>query len=153
MSVPPVMSVGLHADPILARHDHRAALDELVGERAEVIGAALRHRNVAARHRTGEQQRARDDAVGDDLVLHAVQFVDAIDDDRVAALAGDLRAHRDEEVRQIDDLGFHRDVVERRRSVGENRREHRVLRGADARTCETRRSRRAAAAPRDWAIR
>ena len=57
----------------------------------------------------------------------------AVDDDRVGSLARDLRSHRDEKVRQVDDLGFHRDVFQRRRAVGQDGGEHRVLRRADAR--------------------
>ena len=97
-------------------------------------------RHVAARHRAGEQQRAGDDAVGDDLVLDAVQLAHALDDDRVGAVTGDLRAHRDEEVREVDDLGLHRDVA--RASSSLRRAPRRASRSSSRRrsACETRSS-------------
>ena len=85
---------GLHADPILARGHLDAALDEFVEQGVQVVRAAARHGDVAARRAPRQQQRSGDDAVGDDLVLDAVQLGDAVDDERVGTVPGDLRAHR-----------------------------------------------------------
>ena len=97
---------------------------------------AARDRDVAARRRACQEQRSGDDAVGDDLILDAVQFAHAFDDDRIAAVPRDLRAHRAQEVGEVDDFGLHRGVLDRRRPLSQDGREHRVLRCADARHAE-----------------
>ncbi len=53
------------------------------------------------------------DAVGHDAVGRAVEAGDAVDGYVGAADALDLRAHGDEEMAQVDDLGLARGVVQR----------------------------------------
>ena len=114
-------AVGLHADPIVAAYvvttPHSTSLSVSAREMIGPAPVTVTSPRVIA---PASSSVPRDDAVGNDLVLHAVQFVDAVDDDRVGALAGDLRAHRDEEVGEIDDFGFHRDVVQRGHALGEH---------------------------------
>ena len=93
---------------------------------------AAPHRDIAARRRATQEQRSGNDAIGDDLVLDAFEVAHAFDEDRVRAVPGELRSHGDEEVREVDDLGLHRRVRDRRLAVGQDGGEHRVLGGADA---------------------
>ncbi len=65
---------------------------------------------------------------GQHLVGGAAQPLDARHDDLVGAGALDLRAHRDEKIRQVDDLRLARGVLDDRLAVGERRRHHQILR-------------------------
>ena len=87
--------------------------------------------HMAAGDRAGDQVGAALDAVGQHLVARPVQALDALDDDLVGAGALDLRAHRDQEIGQVDDLGLARGVLEHRLAVGQRRRHHQVLRAGD----------------------
>ena len=59
------------------------------------------------------------------------QLLDALDDDLVGARALDLRAHGDEEVREVDDLRLARGVLDDGFAVGERRRHHEIFRAGD----------------------
>ena len=58
--------------------------------------------------RAGDDEGAGLDAVGNDAVLRAVQFADALDADGGSARAFDLRAHLVEQVGQVGDFGLAR---------------------------------------------
>ena len=57
--------------------------------------------------------------------------LEPLDDDRRRAGARDARPHRDEERREVDDLGLAGGVLDRRDAAGEGRREHHVLGAGD----------------------
>ena len=82
-------------------------------ERFEMLGTAAGNRHVAARDRAGEQQRAGHDAIGNDLVFDAVQFLDAFDRRacRVPrpAIFAPIAFRK---FAEVDDFGFHRDVLD-----------------------------------------
>ena len=61
-------------------------------------------------------------------MLRAVQFLHAFDDDAPRARAFDLRAHLDEEIREIHDLGFRRRAVDDGGAFREHRGHHHVVR-------------------------
>ncbi len=92
-----------------------------------MLGTHVAHADAAARDRAGDQVGAGLDAIGQHVVLGAVQRLDAVDRDRVGARAGDPRAHRDQEIREVDDFGLARGVLEHRAAVGERGGHHEVL--------------------------
>ena len=63
--------------------------------------------------------------------MRAVQSLHALDHDAVGAGAVDLRAHGDEEIREVDDLGLARGVLEHGLAVGQRRGHHQVLGAGD----------------------
>ena len=75
----------------------------------------------------GDEEGAGFDAVGDDLVLRAVQFLHAFDDDAPRAGAFDLRAHRVEEIREIHDFRFGGGAVDDGDAVGEHGGHHDIV--------------------------
>ena len=81
----------------------------------EVVGAARRARTRRRRSSPRRQERAGLDAVGDDLVIDAAERVGtpsiSITD---VARAADPRAHLDERVGEVDDLGLARGVLDAR---------------------------------------
>jgi hypothetical protein len=64
-------------------------------------------------------------------VFRAVQAFDAFDDDGIGAMAADLRAHRIEAVRDVDDFRLTRGVFDDRTALRQHRRHHDVLGTAD----------------------
>jgi hypothetical protein len=101
--------------------------------------------DVAAGDGGGHQVGARLDAIGQHLVVRAVQGLDAVDHDLVGASALDARAHRDQEIREIDDLRFAGGVLDDRLPVGQRGRHHQVLGPGDGRHVEDQVRRRAGA--------
>ncbi len=57
----------------------------------------------------------------------SMQIRNALDADRRRTFADDLRAHRTQTARQIDDFGFARRVLENRLALGQRRRHHQVF--------------------------
>ena len=76
-----------------------------------MLRPAIGDGHVAARHRSRQEQGAGHDAIGNDLILDAVELLYALDRYRVGSLARDPRTHRNEKVGQVDDLGLHRHVL------------------------------------------
>src|SRR5204863_3050548 len=75
-------------------------------------------------------------------------LLDPLDGDNVAAGAFDTRAHGDQTLCKVHDLGLPRGVLDDRRTVGQRRRHHEVLRSGhrneiheDARALQPLRSR------------
>ena len=66
--------------------------------------------------------RSRNDGVG-----RAVQALDALDDELAGADAPDPRAHGDEAMAEVDDLGLARGVAQNRLALGKARRHQQVL--------------------------
>ena len=75
----------------------------------------------------GHEKRAGLDAVRHDRVGRSGQPVDTLHRDDVGTRAADPRAHRVEAVRQIDDLGLARGVLEHRHPVREAGGHHQIL--------------------------
>jgi hypothetical protein len=71
------------------------------------------------------------DAVGHDRVGGAAEPVHPLDGDGVRALTLDLRAHLAQALREIDDLGLARGVVDHRGAARQRRGHQRVFRGPD----------------------
>src|SRR3546814_14199798 len=67
------------------------------------------------------------DAIGQHVVTAAPQTFDAMHHDGIAAGTFDLRAHGDQAVRQIDDLGPLRGVPDHRAALRQGRRHHDVF--------------------------
>ena len=112
ISVPPVMLPARTRDPILAGRGFDSAFLRAFEHDAQDDRGCSRVTVTSPRVTApAEQQRSGNDAIGNDFVFDAVQFFNAVDRHRVGADAGDLRAHRDEKVCEVDDFGLHRDVV------------------------------------------
>ena len=94
-------------------------------------GARADDAHATAGDRAGDQERAGLDAVRQHAVLAAAEPLDALDHDRVGAGARDLRAHRVEAGREVDDLGLARGVLDQRAAARERRRHHEVLGAGD----------------------
>ena len=92
--------------------------------------------DLAARDAARHQQRAGLEPVGHDLAVGRDELVDAFDLDRRRARADDLRAHAVEERGEVGDLGLAGGVLDDGVALGEHRRAHQVLGGADARELE-----------------
>ncbi|MCY1169016.1 hypothetical protein D9M73_90300 [compost metagenome] len=60
-----------------------------------------------------------------------MQPVDAFDLKRLGADAADLRAHRDEQIAQVDDLGLARGIFDAAAALGQHRRHHDIFGRAD----------------------
>src|SRR5690606_20431013 len=84
--------------------------------------------DVAPRGRHGAQEGAGLDAVGHDTVGGAVQAFHALDDDAVGAVAFDVRAHGDQDLGQVDDLGFAGGVFQHGAAFGQGGGHHQVFR-------------------------
>ena len=87
----------------------------------------LRQANIAAGRGRRAQVGAGFDAVRHDRVRRAVQACHALDADHVGAGAGDVRAHGDEAIGQIDHFRLARGVLDDRFAVGQAGRHHQVL--------------------------
>ena len=92
---------------------------QLLDHGVEVVRAGVLQRHVAAAGRHGAQEGAGLDAVGHHLVLAAAQALHALDANAAAAVAFDLRAHLDEHLGQVDDLGLLRGVFQNGFALGQ----------------------------------
>ena len=106
-------------------------LRERVQRRLHVVGPRADEVDRAAGDPRGAGIAAGLDAVGHDFIFGAVQALDAVDDQVRRADALDLRAHRDQQVAEVDDLGLARGVEQLRFALGEHRRHHRILGRSD----------------------
>jgi hypothetical protein len=93
----------------------------------QVVGAHALHAHAPARDGAGDQVGAALDAVRQHFVGGPPQPLDPVHHDLVGAGAVDGRAHGDEKVGEIDDLGLARCVLDDRLALGERRRHHQVL--------------------------
>ena len=109
---------------------HPAARDP---QRAgQVLGDAPEHLDVTAGRGGGEGPRARGDPVGDDGVLDGREPLDPLDHETRRAGARDPRAHRDEHLGDVDDLGLPGGVLDARRAASQHGGGQDVLGRADA---------------------
>ena len=87
--------------------------------------------HITARGRDSAQKSARLDAVGHDLVLATVQALHTLDADAARAMAFDLRAHFDEHLGQVGNLGLLGGVFQHRLAFGQGRGHHEVFSAGD----------------------
>ena len=113
-------AAGLNADEALARRDDGAGLAQLFNHRIQVIGAAVAQHHVAARCRNGTQKGAGLNAVGHYLVVAAMQAINALNMDAACAVAFDLRAHGNQHLGQVANLGLLRGVFKNRLALGQS---------------------------------
>ena len=123
--------VGADLDAVVVEFDHQPGLGERVGDRQHVVGPRADQVDRAA----GDSRRAGIaaglDAVGHDVVGRAVQALDAVDDQMARADAVDLRAHRHQQVAQVDDLRLARGIEQLRPAGRQHRRHQRIFGRAD----------------------
>jgi hypothetical protein len=121
----------VEVDPRIADFDRRARLAQLEQHGVEVIGPRALHAHSptgdCARHQVGTGL----DPVRQNVVARAAQALDTLDHDLVGPGAADLRAHRDQEVGEIDDLRLARRVLDDRLAFGERRGHQQVLGAGD----------------------
>jgi hypothetical protein len=92
-----------------------------------VFGARVCAPDPAAGDRACDEVCAGLDAIGQTLVAAPCSASTPSIDDRVGALSRDLRAHRRQELSQVDDLGLARCVLEDRAAFRQRGRHHEVL--------------------------
>ena len=92
-----------------------------------MLGLDALERDSSAGDRAGDQECAGFDPIGNDVVLRAVQFLHAFDDDAPRARAFDLRAHLVEEIREIHDLRFGGGAFDHGHAFGEHGGHHHVV--------------------------
>src|SRR5690606_10413670 len=83
--------------------------------------------DTAAGRSRRHQVRPGFDAVGHYAVTASAQTLDAVDDDRVSAGAGDFCTHRIQEVRQVDDFRFARRVFQHASAICQRSGHHDVF--------------------------
>ena len=101
------------------------------GDRVEVFGRGVLDAHETGSDGAGHQVGAALDAIGQHFVAGGAQFLDALDDDLVGARALDFRAHGDEEIGEVDDLGFARGVFDDGFTIGQRRRHHEIFGAGD----------------------
>ena len=100
------VAVAAHGDRIRGGLHLVAALADVRDHVRKMLRFHAQQFHLGAHHRACDEIRAGLDAVGDDAVLRAVQFLHALDDDAPRARALDLCAHLVQEIREVHDLGF-----------------------------------------------
>ena len=122
-----------HRDPDagLGFLDRRAGLTQCAQRRFHFVGLGADQLDIALSNHRGAGVAACLDPVGHDAVRRAVQAIDALDRQRLGTDAVDVRAHRDQAIAQVDDLGLARRIFEHAGALGEHRRHQRIFGGAD----------------------
>ena len=111
----------------------RAAFDFETGFRqsgrdgSDVLGLHTIERDASAANRAGHQKGSGLDPVRNDVVLRAVQFLDAFDDDAPRAGALDLRAHLVQEIGEIANFRFGRGAFDDGHALRQHGRHHDVV--------------------------
>ena len=119
-------------DPVRTGRYRGTRFPQLRDHRVEMRRLRAEDPDASAGNRPGNEEGAGLDAVRQHTVFAGAKPLAAFDDDRVGAGTGDLRAHRGQERRKVDDLGFARGVLDDRAAARERRRHHQVLRAGDA---------------------
>ena len=118
-------------DPVVAALDHGAGFGQLVEDHVHAARCGIAQHHVALGHGAGDEEGAGLDAVRHDRVFGAVQALDALDDQLVAADALDLGAHRHQAVGEVDHFRLARGVFQDGGAFGQHRRHHQVFGAAD----------------------
>src|SRR5450830_638909 len=112
---------------VILRSDLRAGLAQLFHHRFEYARTGVPEPHRSSGRGGGHEEGAGLYAVGHDAVLGARERAHALDGNRVAAGALDVRPHRLEAVREIDDFGLARRVLDYGGAFGQAGRHHQVL--------------------------
>ena len=124
-------AMGGDADGIALHLDLHAAIAQRGEHRMHVVGAGAHQLDIAPCDRGGAGIAARLDAVGHDGIGSAVQTRLAGDDQAIGADALDLRAHRDEQLAEVDDFRLARGIFHDAGAVRQHGGHQRVFGGAD----------------------
>ena len=120
-----------HVDAVLVAFD----LDSDIAQRMQRGAHVARFRPLEPHFAAGDRRRAgigaRLDPVGHHPVGRAVQLADPVDRQFGRADPFDLRAHRGEQIAQIDDLGLARGVDQPAGALAQHRRHQCILGRAD----------------------
>ena len=117
------------ANETVACLDRRASFAQLVDHGVEVLGTAVPEQHIAAGCRHSAQKGAGLDSVGHHLMSAAMQSEHALDADAPRAVALDLRAHLDQHLGKVADLGLLRRILQHRFAFSQ-RRSHQEIFGA-----------------------
>ena len=98
-----------------------------IGHRADMFRFDSRDRHAVAANRARDEKRPRFDPIRNDVVLGAVQFFHAFDDQSPRPGAFDFRAHLVQEIRQIADLRLRGRAFDHRDAFGQNGGHHDVI--------------------------
>ena len=98
-----------------------ARLQQLVEKGRQVIGTQAAHRDLRIGDQPRDDERTRFDAIGNDAVTYAAEFVNAVDHETVRTDSVDPRPHRDETPREIVDFGFDRRAFDHGSTARERR--------------------------------
>ena len=120
-----------HADRVVIFLHLDAAFEQLRGDGFQMLRDDVLDQHVAACRRRGDHIGAGFDLVGNDRIGAAVQVLHAVNLDHVGAGAADIRAHRVEEVGEIDDMRLFRSVFDDRQAARLDGGKHDVDRRAD----------------------
>ena len=125
--------MGAHAQAVILLGDLGTRFAQLVEHGVELGGTGATQQHVTARRQRRAGKGARLDAIGNDAMrrLRRVQSVDALDADAVRAVTLDARAHRDQQRRQIGDLGLLGRVLQDRLALRQRGRHQQVLGAGD----------------------
>ncbi len=110
-----------------------SGLGERIEHGLEVDGIGALDGDVFAGNCGGDEESSGLDAVGNDVVLRAVKFLYALDDDAARAGTFDLGAHFDEEIGEVDDLRLFGGTVDDGRALGEDSGHHDIVRAEHGR--------------------
>jgi hypothetical protein len=119
-------------DPVFAGIDMSPGILKLGQHRVEGMpGAALTARTRPPVIAAPTRKVAGLDAVRQHPVVEAMQPLAAFDGNGVAPVAGNLRAHADQALSQVDDLGFLGRILDDCRALGQGGRHQDVLGAGD----------------------
>ncbi len=96
-----------------------------------MLRARMGGAHVSSRDRARNEERAGLDPVWLNIEFRAVQLVGAVDDDAIRAGAGHAGAHSVQEVRQVDDFGLARRVLDDGLAFRQDRGHHQILGAGD----------------------
>ena len=112
--------------------DFGADFFQFGNEGLQVFRNGILYEDIALGHGRADHESTRFDAVGDDGVIGAMQFLDAFDADDVGAGTADVGAHTVEVRCQIDDFRFFCGIFQDRLTVGHGCSHEDIFRSADA---------------------
>ena len=124
-------TVPADADRVVVLRDGDAHLHQLRRNGFQMLRRDVLDQNVSAGRRNGGHICSGLDLVRNDRIRDALQMLDAADLDDVGAGAADVRAHRVQEVREVDDVRLARRVLDDRQPLRLHGRQNDVHRRAD----------------------
>ena len=104
------VAVGTDGDVLVALFDHRADAGQLVQDRLEIFSVHISQLDLATAHGGSDGERAGDQPVGQDVVPGSVELLAANNFDDAGAFSAYPRAHRLEQLDQVQHFGLARGV-------------------------------------------